>query len=267
MHKTMLQSHPASLDEVSLLGAHLSSLFKPWKAAGTPWEWFRFSATLWKDLIFTEQKKPSETHHLLIHLSVPWAGLCPFTDVWEKNLWRRSLADVLKEVIQSLGLSDPDIHLPSSVQLQNIWLYGSNTQCTRTNLVPLCLTRYIDIIETFWAGMLISIDISTTLLPNNFHCFKNVTSCRNCHHNTTRSVPAADTNSLALGLLSWLPLQTGLPPYFLLEELHHEEGWSSPMIEKFLAPLHHRSSPGHMAAGPRPLTSQTPGCGQPEASL
>lgn len=193
----------------------------------------------------------------------------------KKNLWRRSLADVLKEVIQSLGLSDPDMHLPSSVQLQNIWLYGSNTQCTRTNLMPLCLTRYIDIIETFWAGMLISIDISTTLLPNNFHCFKNMTSCRNCHHNITRSVPAADTNSLALGLLSWLPLQTGLPPYFLLEELHHEEGWSSPMIEKFLAPCTTgvplgtwQPGQGHWPARPLDVASLRPACSdQPDMTM
>lgn len=243
-----------------LLGAHLSSLFKPWKATGTPQEWFRFSASLWKDLIFTEQKTPLWNILLadIPKCTLSWTVSIYFTDIWETNLWRHTLADVLREVIQSLGLSDPDMHLPSSFQLQNIWVCSSNTQCAENNLMPLSLTRSINIIENFWAGILISTGISTTLLPNNFHCFKNV-SCSNCHHNITHSLPAADTNSLALGLLSQLPLQTGLPPYFLLEGLHHREGWSSPMIEKyFLAALHHRSSPGRLSARPRLLTSQTP---------
>lgn len=115
----------------------------------------------------------------------------------------------------------------------------------------------------------IDIGTSTTLFPNDFHCFKNV-SCSNYHHNVTGSVPVADTSSLALGLLSWLSLQTGLSPYFLLEGLHHSEGWSSPVIEKhFLVPLHtgfpHGTSQpvqGHWPA--RPL--MWPAWGQPVAT-
>lgn len=72
--------------------------------------------------------------------------------------------------------------------------------------------KYQNICGTSWAGILISIDISTTLLPNNCQCFKNIVSpCSNCHH-TMRPGPAASINSLALGVLSWLPLQTALPP-------------------------------------------------------
>lgn len=40
------------------------------------------------------------------------------------------------EVIQPLGLNDTNMHLPSSVQLQNIGVYGSTTQCTLNDLMP-----------------------------------------------------------------------------------------------------------------------------------
>lgn len=42
----------------------------------------------------------------------------------------------LKEVIQPLGLSDSNMHLLSSVQLQNVGVYGSTTQGTQINLMP-----------------------------------------------------------------------------------------------------------------------------------
>lgn len=45
------------------------------------------------------------------------------------------MCTVLREVIQPLGLSDINMHLPPPVQLQNIGVYGSTTQCTQNDLI------------------------------------------------------------------------------------------------------------------------------------
>lgn len=46
----------------------------------------------------------------------------------EDRTWQ--MCTILKEVIQSLGLNDANMRLLSSVQLQNIGVHGSITQCS-----------------------------------------------------------------------------------------------------------------------------------------